>query len=62
MEAEFDVAKTDAVKFNDNEKTKSTTTKLVCEHCKALGAMPTAHLALKLGVTLEASIAMPENF
>ena len=55
VEAEFDVAKTYITKFNGDEKTKPTTTKLLSEHCKALKAMPTVHLALKLGVTLEAS-------
>ena len=61
VEAEFDVAKTYNAKFNGDEKTKSTTTKLLSEHSEALKAMPTAHLALKLGVTLGASTAKYEN-
>ena len=61
MEVEFDVAKTYIATLNDDEKTKPTTTKLLSEHCEALKAMPTVHLALKLGVTLEASTAKCEN-
>ena len=37
------------------------TTKLVSKHCEALKAMPTVHLALKLGVTFGASTAKREN-
>ena len=58
VEAEFDVAKTYVAKFNSDEKTKSTTTKLLSEHCEASKAMPTVHLALKLRVTLVASTAV----
>ena len=61
MEAQFDVAKTNVAKFNGNEKTKPTTTKLLSEHCEALKIMPTVYLALKLGVTLGASTAKCEN-
>ena len=46
VKAEFDVAKTYVAKFNGDEKTKPTTTKLLSEHCEALKAMPTVHLAL----------------
>ena len=59
--AEFDVAKTYVAKFNGDEKTKQTTTKLLSEHCEALKAMPTVHLALKLGVILGASTRKCEN-
>ena len=55
VEAEFAVAKMHVEKFNGNEKTKPTTTKLVSEHCEALKAIPTVHLTLKLGVTFGAS-------
>ena len=44
-----------------NEKTKPTPTKLLSENCDALMAMPTVHLALKLGVTFGASTAKCEN-
>ena len=44
VEAEFDVAKTYVVKFNIEEKTKPTTTKLLSEHCEALMALPIVHL------------------
>ena len=47
-EAKFDVAKTYVTKFNGDEKTKPTTTKLLSEHCEALKAIPIVHLALKL--------------
>ena len=57
VEAEFDVAKTYVAKFNGDEMAKPTTTKLISEHCKALKAMSTVDLALKLGVTLGASTA-----
>ena len=60
-EAEFDVVKTYDAKFNGDEKTNPITTKLLCEHWKAVKAMPTVHLALKLGVTLGASVAKCEN-
>ena len=36
VEAEFDVAKSYVAKFNHDEKTKSTTTKLFFEHCEEL--------------------------
>ena len=36
MEAEFDVAKTYVAKFNDDEKTKPTKTKLLSKHCEAI--------------------------
>ena len=61
VEAEFDVAKTCIAKFNDNEKTKPTTTKLLSEDCEALKAMLIVHLDLKLGITFEASTAKFEN-
>ena len=64
VEAEFDVAnvaKTYIAKLNGNEKTKPTTTKLLFEHCEALKAMPSVHLALKLGITFGASTAKSEN-
>ena len=61
-EAEFDVVKTYVAKFNGDEKTKPITTKLLCEHWKAVKALPTVHLALKLGVTFGASVAKCENF
>ena len=61
VEAEFDVAKTYVAKLNGDEKTKPTTTKLLSEHCEALKAMPTVHLALKLEVTFGASTAKCEN-
>ena len=61
VEAEFDVAKTCIAKFNDKEKTKPTTTKLLSEDCEALKAMPIVHLDLKLGITFEASAAKFEN-
>ena len=54
VEAEFDVAKTYVAKFNLDEKTQPTATKLLSEHCEAIKAMLTVHLALKLGVTLGA--------
>ena len=60
VEAEFDVAKTCIAKLNGN-KTKPTTTKLLFEHCEALKAMPSVHLALKLGITFGASTAKSEN-
>ena len=62
VEAEFDVAKTYVAKSNGDEKIKPTTIKLLSEHCEAFTAMPTVHLALKLGVILEASIAKCGNF
>ena len=62
VEAEFDVAKRYVAKLNGDEKTKPTTTKLLSEHCEALKAIPTVDLALKLGLTLEASTAKCENF
>ena len=63
VEAEFDVAKTYVAQFNGDEKTKPTTTNQtkLSEHCEALKAMPTVHLALKLGVFLRASTAKCEN-
>ena len=61
VEAEFDVTKTYAAKFRGDEKTKPTITKLLFEHCEALKAMPTRHLALKLEVTPGASAAKCEN-
>ena len=61
VKAELDVAKTCVVKLNGDEKTKSTTTKGFSEHCKALKAIPTIHLVLKLGVTLAASTKKCEN-
>ena len=61
VEAEFDVAQTYVAKLNGDEKTKPTTTKLHSEHCEALKATLTLHLALKLGVTLGASTAKCEN-
>ena len=62
LEAEFDVAKTWVAKFDSDEKTKPTTIKLISEHFEALKAIPTIHLALKLGVTLGASTAKCDNF
>ena len=35
VEAEIDVATTNFAKFNGDEKTKLTTTKLLSEHCEA---------------------------
>ena len=61
MWKQIDVAKTYVAKFNGDEKTIPTTTKLLSEYCEALKAMPTVHLALKLGVTLGASTAKCEN-
>ena len=61
VEAEFDVAKTCVANFNGDKKTKPTTTIFLSDHCEALTAMPTVHLALKLGVTLESSTAKCEN-
>ena len=61
IEAEFDVAESYVAKFNDDEKTKPTTIKLLSEHSEALKAMPTVHLALKLGITLGASTVKCEN-
>ena len=61
VKAEFDVAKTYVAKFDGDVKIKPTTTKLLSEHCKALKAEPTVHLALKLGVTLGTSTAKCEN-
>ena len=61
MQAEFDIAKRYVAKFNGNEKTKPTTTKILFKHCKALKAMPTVRLALKLGVTFGASTVKCEN-
>ena len=55
VEAEFDVAKKYVAKFNGDEKTKPTTTKLLYEHCDAPKAMATAHLALRVGIALGAS-------
>ena len=55
VKEEFDVAKTYVAKFNGDMSTKPTSTKLLSEHCKALKATPTPHLALKLEVTLGAS-------
>ena len=60
VEAEFDVAKTYTAKFNGDEKTKPTTTKLHSEHC-VLEAMPTVHLLLKLRVTLELPLQSVRN-
>ena len=57
VEAEFDVAKTYVATLSGDEKTKPTTTELLSEHCEALKAMPTVHLALKLGVFLGTSTA-----
>ena len=51
VKVEFDVAKTYVAKFNGDENTKLTSTKLLSEHCEALKAMSTVHLVLKLGVT-----------
>ena len=59
-EAEFDVAKTYVAKLNGDEKKKPTTTELLSKHCEALEAMPTVHLALKLGVTIGAFTAKCE--
>ena len=61
VEAECDVAMTYVATLKGDEMTKPTTTKLFSEHCEALKAMPTVHLALKLGVTLEGSTAKCEN-
>ena len=55
------VAKMYIAKFNRDEKTKPTTTKLLSEHCEALKAMPTVHLALKLGVTFAVCIEKCKN-
>ena len=62
VKAEYDAAETYIAKLNDDEKTKSTTTKLLSENCEALKPMSTVHLALKLGVTLGVSTAKCENF
>ena len=62
LEAEFDVAKTYVAKLNGDEKTNRTTAKLLPKDCKALKAIPTVHLALKLGVTLGAFTAKCEIF
>ena len=61
VQAKFDVAKTYVVKFSGDEKTKLTTTKLLSKHWETLKAMLTVHLALKLAVTLGASISVCEN-
>ena len=61
VEAEFDVAEIYVTKFNGDQKTKPTITKLLSEHCETLDAMLMVHLALKLGVTLGASTAKCEN-
>ena len=61
VKAEVDVAKTYIAKFNGDEVTKPTTTKLLSEHCEALNTIPTVHLTLKLGVTLGASTAKCEK-
>ena len=61
METEFDIAKTYVAKFNGDEKTKPTTTKLLSQHCVTLKAMPTVHLALQLGVSLGASTEKCKN-
>ena len=61
MWKQIDVAKTYVAKFSGDEKTIPTTTKLLSEYCEALKAMPTVHLALKLGVILGASTAKCEN-
>ena len=61
MEAKFDVAETYVAKFNSDEKTQPTTTKLLSEHRVALKTMTTVHFALKLGVILRASTAKCEN-
>ena len=61
VEAKFDVAKTYFAKLNGDEKIKPPTTKFISEHREALKAMPTVHLALKLGVTLGAFTAKCEN-
>ena len=53
--------KTYFAKLNGDEKTKPTTIKLLSEHCEAFKVIPTAYLALKLGVTLRASTAKCEN-
>ena len=60
VEAKFYVAMTYVTKFNGDE-TNLTTTKLFRKHCESLKAMPTVHLALKLGVTFVASNAKCEN-
>ena len=61
VEAEFDIAKTHVAKLNGDENTQPTTTKLLSEHCEALKAMPTVHLALKLGASPGASTTKCEN-
>ena len=61
VEAEFDVAKTCAAKFNGDEKTKPTTTKILSDHCETPKAMPAVHLALKLEVALGASTTKCES-
>ena len=61
VEAEYDVAQTYVAKFNGDKKTKLTTTKLLSERGEVVKAMPTVHLALKLGVTPRASIAKCKN-
>ena len=61
VEEELMLPRATLKKLNCDEKTKPTTTKLLSERCEALKAMPTIHLALKLGFTLGASTAKCEN-
>ena len=61
VEAKFDVAETYVAKFNSDEKTQPTTTKLLSEHCVALKTMTTVHFALKLEFILRAFTAKCEN-
>ena len=61
VKAQFDVAKAYVAKLNGDDNTKPTTTKLLSEHCETFKAMPTVHLALKLGATHGASTAKCEN-
>ena len=61
VKADFDVAKTYVAKINNDAKTYPTTTKFLSEHCEALKAMTTVHLARKLRVTFRASTAKREN-
>ena len=62
VEADFDVAKTYVAKFNNDAKAYPTTTEFFSEHCEALKAMTTVHLARKLRITFRASTAKRENF
>ena len=52
VKADFDVAKTYVAKFNNDAKTYPTTTEFLSEHCEALMAMTTVHLARKLRESL----------